>query len=347
MREKECDALLITNPRDIRFLSGFRGEDSFALLSARTLTIISDFRFAEELEEINAPGVRVHIRRGDIANAVALIADRTGASRIGVQSEHLSVAARKTIARAVGGKRLRDTTGLLATARLRKDEIEVRQLRKAVRIQEEALEATLEAIEPGQTELEVCALLEYEMKIRGAEDPAFDPIVAAKANGSRPHATPGGTRLARNKPLLIDWGARLEGYNSDMTRTFCLGTWPARLRKIYEIVLEAHLAGIEAVKPGARCRDVDAAARKVIVDAGYGPEFGHSLGHGIGLDVHEGPRLASVSTDILEPGMVVTIEPGIYIAGFGGVRIEDDILVTERGRRNLCSLPKDIGWATR
>ena len=211
---------------------------------------------------------------------------------------------------------------------------------------EDALVATLGQIDGGMTELEVTAVLEYEMKARGSTDPAFGSIVAAGANGSLPHAIPGKAKLKRNSTLLIDWGATVNGYRSDMTRTFTLGKWPPVMREVYEIVLDAHYAGIDAIRPGAIAGEVDAAARKIITDAGYGKEFGHSLGHGIGLNVHEAPGLRAGADTVLEPGMVVTVEPGIYLPGVGGVRIEDDVLVTARGARSLCSLPKDIRWAT-
>jgi len=183
------------------------------------------------------------------------------------------------------------------------------------------------------------------MMMRGAEGAGFDPIVAAEANGSKPHYTPSAkVKLRKGKPLLIDWGAKVDGYVSDLTRTFGFGGMPAKVREIYEIVLEAQLAAIATIRPGIELRVVDKAARSVICDAGYGEQFGHGLGHGIGLDVHESPGMSfrSKKGAVLEEGMVVTVEPGIYLPGIGGVRIEDDVLVTAKGKRVLSNYPKGL-----
>ncbi len=345
LRARGLDALLISNARDISYLTPFSGEDSNALVTSRRLIVLSDFRFAEELDAVRDIA-EVAMRDGAMVDLIKRLALDLDPETLAIQAEHVTVATRARLARAVGAKRLRDTTGLLAGLRVRKDEAEIRLIRKAARIQQQALEALLPTLEPGQREREVAARLELEMRLRGASGPSFDTIVAARANGSLPHARPGSTRLAANQPVLIDWGARHAGYCSDMTRTFAFGRWPRKIAEIYPIVLDAWHAGAAAVRPGARCADVDRAARRVIEEAGFGERFGHGLGHGIGLDIHENPRLSRHSDETLEPGMVVTVEPGIYLPGVGGVRIEDDLLVTDRGYRNLCSLPKDMDWAT-
>jgi len=347
LKDRSLDALLITNPADIHYLSGFRGEDSHAILTARQFAIVSDFRFAEELERLS--GIKVVMRAGAIAEATAKHLNDLGADAIGVQADAMTLTQRDSIAKALGkggAKRLHHTSELVAGLRLYKADAEVRSIQKAVKIQQDALLATLQTVEPGQSELEVCARLEYEMKTRGSEKPAFGPIVAAQANGSLPHAVPGKTRVAKGKPLLIDWGCTVDGYRSDMTRTFSIGSWSKKMREIYTITHEAFLKAVDAVRPGMTGKQLDAVARDHITGAGYGEAFGHSLGHGIGLDVHEGPRLAKTSDTVLEPGMVITIEPGIYLPGVGGVRIENDILVTPRGGKDLCSLPTDMEWAT-
>ncbi len=346
LKELDADALLITNANDIRYLTGFRGEDSVAVLAPRRLLIISDFRFEEELSAVRSRA-SVRIRTGGMIDAIRDVVHDLAPDRLVLQAEHCSLAFRRALARAVGARRLKEATGLITSLRAVKDDAEIRAIRKAVRVQEAAFETVLETLESGRSETLICADLERELKTRGAEEPAFGTIVAAGPNGSLPHAVPGARRSAKGRPLLIDWGARVDGYCGDMTRTLSLARWPAELRSIYEIVLDAHLAAIEAVRPGAAARDVDDAARRIIERAGYGERFGHGLGHGIGLNVHEAPRLAKTSGDVLEAGMVVTIEPGVYIPGLGGVRIEDDILVTEGGSKNLCSLPKTLDWATR
>lgn len=341
-----CDALLVTNAPDVRYLSGFRGDDSFALLTRAGLVIISDFRFAEELEAVR--GVAdVHIRAGSIFDAVKAVVGDLRPAKLGVQAEHLTLEQRHRLAAAVGPKRIHETTGILRDARAVKYEPEVAAIRRAIRVQEQALLAVLDMIEAGQTEAEVAARLEYEMKLRGAERVAFEPIVAAGANGSLPHAVPGRDKLKSGRTLLIDWGARVGGYNGDMTRTFALGRWPKPMADVYKLVLEAHEAALAAIAPGRRAKDIDSVARNIIKAGGHGGAFGHGLGHGLGLDVHESPRLGQLSDDTLKAGMVVTVEPGVYLPGVGGVRIEDDVLVTDRGAKSLCSLPKSLEWATR
>lgn len=346
LRKQELDGLLITNHADIHYLTGFHGEATIGVLTSRSFTLITDFRLLEDVE-VARPVATPYIRPSGFVEALKDVTDGANLNRIGFQPEHATVEMKSTLGKGVGVRKLVPAPGVVSDLRLIKDEGEVKLIRKAVKIQQEALLATLDQIGPGMSELEVCALLEYEMKVRGSTDPAFDPIVAAGPNGSKPHATPGKAKLRDGAPLLIDWGATHAGYRSDMTRTFSFTKWKPKMREIYEITREAYLAGIAAVKPGVTCGEVDAAARDLIADAGYGAQFGHSLGHGIGLDVHELPRVNKDSKTVLKPGMIVTIEPGIYLPGVGGVRIEDDILVTEKGHRNLCSLPTDMEWATR
>lgn len=344
--ELGVDAILITNPADIRYLTGFRGDDSHALASADRVVVVSDFRFAEELECVR--GIAdTHIRTGGLLEAGADVAAKLGARSIALQAEHVAVDTRRRLAKVMKGRRLKDTVGVLRALRAVKDPGEIEQIRRCIDIQERSLLALLDSLRPGQTETEIGLRLELEMKARGADKPAFDPIIAAGANGSLPHYLPARAKVRTGSTLLVDWGARAGGYVSDMTRTFALGRWPREMAKVYAVTLEAFEAGLAAVRPGARCRDVDTAAREVIKRAGYGPQFGHSLGHGIGLDVHESPRLAQLSDETLRPGMVVTVEPGIYLPGVGGVRIEDDVLVTGRAGESLCSLPRSIEWATR
>jgi Xaa-Pro aminopeptidase len=228
-----------------------------------------------------------------------------------------------------------------------KDDSEVALIRAAAKIQEQALLAVLPTLKPGQTELEVAAALEAEMKRRGSSAPGFETIVAADPNGSLPHYRPGRTKLRQNRALLIDWGAIYQGYHSDMTRVFAFGKWPAKIAEIYQITLDAQEMAAAALKPGVSTQDIDAIARGHITKHGYGDCFGHGLGHGLGFNGHEDPRLSHmVSGTVLEPGDVVTVEPGIYLPGIGGVRIEDDYVITQKGAKCLCTLPKDLDWAT-
>ncbi len=358
-------ALLVTNPKDVGYLTGFLGGDSYLLVPAElgmsraaVPTLISDFRYKEELEPVEAAKTaRVFIRSNSMTEAVAEVllaflaqGDTGGDARVGVQAEHMTIAEKATIARRLGagGKgRLADTTGLVARQRVIKDDFEIGLIRKAAKLQEAALEAVLPTIKPGQTELEIAARLEAEMKTRGSSEPGFQTIVAAGPNSSLPHYRPGPRKVASGKPVLIDWGAVYRGYHSDLTRTFSLGKWPAKVREIFRIVLDAQLAAAAALGPGKSSVEIDEIARRHITRHGYGDFFGHGLGHGIGLNGHEEPRLTNMLAPVkLTPGMVVTVEPGIYLPGVGGVRIEDDYVITQTGAENLCTLPKDLEWST-
>lgn len=356
IRTAGVDHLLVLDRYDVAYLTGFHGGDSYLLVTPSGKPVmISDFRYDEELNP-QRPLCRIHMRTGSIVAAVADVAaqqhERVGIETFGIPGSQASMALFESLKKAFRGQKIpvRSVTpveNMVGELRLRKDAGEIKLIKKAATIQEEALEATLPQIRSGMTELEVCALLEYEMKARGSQDPAFNTIVAAQANGSMSHYRPSTTTVKRGKPLLIDWGATYDGYHSDMTRTFHLGRWSPIMKEIYTIVRDAQEMAAAALKPGASTRDVDAVARDHITAHGYGEQYGHGLGHGIGLNVHEDPRLSHMTIDtVLEPGHVVTVEPGIYLPGIGGVRIEDDYAITERGARNLSTLPKDIEWCT-
>ncbi len=355
MRTGSVSYLIVSNPTDVGYLTGFLGGDSVLIVGPGKPLLISDSRYEEELETFK-PLVRVVMRRGAMMNAIADAArtlhDRGVLDSLGVQSEHLTLAGERTLRIALKKHRLpmrliTPTTGLVDGLRRVKGPEEIRLIKGAIRIQQDALLAALGHLRAGMTEIEFAAELEYQMKTRGSIEPAFSTIVAAGANGSLPHYTPADTPIRRGQPLLIDWGATYNGYRGDMTRTFSLGRWRREIKEIYTIVLDAHLAAAAAIKPGKTGAEIDAVARGIIEDAGYGDCFGHGLGHGLGMDVHESPGLnRHASGDVLEPGHVVTIEPGIYLPGVGGVRVEDDFVVTARGSRNLCGLPKDREWAT-
>lgn len=344
-RDRGCDALLITNAPDVHYLTGFHGEDSYAVIGRGKPVILSDSRFNEELEEV-ADRARVVKRSGPMMAAVSELLGSLSFERVAVQSEYASVQLFEAIGKAVGKKRLSAESRVLAESRAIKDASEIKLIKKAIKIQQDALEETLSELVVGETELEISARLERNMKVRGSSEPAFGPIVAAGANAARPHARPGTLKTKHGRVLLIDWGATWRGYRSDMTRTYCVGSWPRKLGNAYDVVREAYLAACDAAGPGVLASDLDSVARGVIRDAGLGEYFTHSLGHGIGLDVHEDPKLYSASTDVLKAGMVITIEPGVYFPGLGGIRIEDDILITERGSKNLCSMPTDRASCT-
>ncbi|MFW6032513.1 MAG: M24 family metallopeptidase [Phycisphaeraceae bacterium] len=343
LQDSPAGALLVTNPRDIRYLTGFLGDDSWALVrqNAGKVDILSDFRFEQEIQR-EAPHARAVIRKKGLVEELARLLDRTKIEKIGLQEDHVSVALRKKLVKQLGARRLAELDDGLLEQRSVKDEPELKLIRRALRIQEQAFEETLEFIEPGRTEQEVAAYLEYRMRVLGADGPSFHTIVAADASASLPHAVPGKKKIRKGSTVLIDWGARYQGYCSDLTRVVGVGAMKAKVRETYQIVLDAQQAAIDAVEPGRPLAEIDGVARDIIRKAGYGKQFGHSLGHGIGLDVHEQPTLSPRSEGELRPGQVVTVEPGIYLPGVGGVRIEDDVLVTEKGCRVLSRLPKGL-----
>ena len=337
------DAILISNARDIRYLTGFIGDDSWAVvaLSSNRVTVISDSRFREQIE-IEAPHVAVRIRKGPLTDEVNALMKRRGWDRIGLQASYVTLVERKALAKKLGARRLVAIDDGLLHQRAVKDDAELAGIRKALRIQETAYQNTLSWLQPGLREYEVAAYLEYQMRSLGADRPSFPTIIAADANASLPHAIPGSKKIKKGGVVLIDWGARWKGYCSDLTRVIAIGKMPAKIREIYDIVRDAQQAAIDAIAPGKPLAAIDAVARELISKAGYAKHFGHSLGHGIGLNIHEQPTLASRSKGDLEPGHVVTVEPGIYLPAVGGVRIEDDVLVTQKGRRVLSRLPSDL-----
>jgi Xaa-Pro aminopeptidase len=341
MASREIEALLVSCSADIRYLSGFAGDDSLLLVDGEQAVIVSDPRYDEFLRPWDAGGTRVVMgTRHRLPEAVAALC-RAGAIRtLAVQAEHLTVRGRRAIADAIGGVDLIDTEGVVGALRMRKDDLEIATIERAARIQAEALHAALERLTVGMSELSLCAAIEYEMKVRGASGPSFATMVATGPRSSIIHHETGGAAIGEGL-LLIDWGAIVNGYRSDMTRTFGLGGLPPKARELYVLVLEAQLAAIEAARPGMRCAELDAVARRIIEAGGYGDHFTHGLGHGLGLDIHEEPFLNQLNTGVvLEPGMVVTIEPGVYLPGVGGVRLEDDLLITPRGSRLLTRFPK-------
>lgn len=353
---KELSHMLITDPRDVGYLTGFLGGDSYLLVptdaGARPI-IISDFRYQEELVHFEAIA-RIVIRRTTMLPCVAETFASESVLRCGVQGDHMTIGERDALVEqlqkagaSVGVAELVATRGLLLKMRAVKNEYEVGLIRAAVMIQQQALLAILPTIKAGETELAIAARLESQMKVRGSVEPAFVSIVAARANSSLPHYRPGSAKTGNGQPLLVDWGAMCEGYRSDMTRTFSLGKWSPKMREIYQVVLEAHILSADALKAGRTTAEIDKIARDCITKFGYGDFFGHGLGHGIGINIHEEPRLTQqVAPSPLEAGNVLTIEPGIYLPGVGGVRLENDYLVTERGAECLCTLPMHLDWAT-
>lgn len=341
MAKQELPAYVITQHMDTFYMTGFTGEDSAVMVTPRTVHIISDSRF-EEVIDAEVPWARKHMRKGLLVDEIGKVCHRLKLDRLAFQPDGLTVEEHAAIRKLAKPTRLVKARPITNQMRRCKDAVELEATQKAIAVAQDAFNATRRKIRVGQTEQEIAARLEYEMRRRGATGPAFDTIVAEGPNASRPHALPGLRRVKKGSAILLDWGAVLNFYRSDLTRMVFVDRIPRRIGEIYKIVLDAQLAAIEAIRPGESVYDIDAIARKLITKAGYGKQFGHGLGHGLGLNTHEPPSLSWRSKERLTPGMVVTVEPGIYLPGVGGVRIEDDVLVTSSGHRVLSTLNKDL-----
>lgn len=343
IRKAKADALLVTSFTNVTYLTGFTGDDSYLLVTLDSETLISDSRFTTQLEE-ECPGLPVVIRGpGErmLPTTADVVADAK-LERLAFEADALTVGAYNELGELVEGVELLPASGLVEELRAIKDKDEIAATRVACDQARRAFEVVRAGLTDAMTELEVAAELEHQARRFGAKGLSFPPIVAVGPRGALPHANPTSKRIGEDDFTLIDWGANEGLYVSDLTRMVVTGKISARFKKVYNIVLKAQLAGIAAIRPGAKCQDVDNAARKVIEKAGFGKEFGHGLGHGVGLEVHEGPRLGKNQEDELKPGMIVTVEPGIYLPGWGGIRIEDDILVTRGGHEVLTSVPKQL-----
>ncbi len=344
MSKRRIRAYLVTNPRDFFYLTGFSGEDSAVLLTSRAVHLITDARF-DESSKMECPWARRWMRKGQLLDEIAKACSQLEIKSLAVQPDHMTVGDVATLEKLNKRTRLRHAPAIIGNMRGIKSGPELAALARALRIAEDAFLAMRQSIRVGQTELELAARLEYEMKRRGASAPSFPTICAEGPNAALPHAHPGKRKVKRGSAILLDWGARVGGYCSDLTRMVFVSSIPRKIGEIYRIVLEAQRLAIDGIRPGRRMCDIDAIARTVIADAGYGEAFNHGLGHGLGLDVHEPPSLSWRSKEKLEAGMVVTVEPGIYLPGVGGVRIEDDVLVTSTGFRVLSRLNKSLDSA--
>lgn len=337
------DALLVTNFTNVTYLTGFTGDDSCLLVSRNDAVIVSDFRYITQLEE-ECPDVPAHIRPTSVKliDAAAEVIATAKVSRLAIEADALTVAAYDRLLECLTTVDVQPASGQVEELRQIKDKEEVAEIRQAARYAEKAFAVLRATLRPNRTEKEVTDDLEHQLRLLGAQGSAFPPIVAAGPRGALPHARPTDARVGEHEVLLVDWGATSRGYRSDLTRVLVTGKISPKLERVYRLVLRAQQEAIAAIAPGKRACDVDAVARQIIADGGFGENFGHGLGHGIGLDIHEAPRLSVVNERPLEPGMVVTIEPGIYLPGWGGVRIEDDVLVTKTGHEVITNCPKQL-----
>ena len=336
------DVLLVTNLINLRYLTGYTGSNGIALVGAGTRTFITDFRYVEQAAEEVDP---VFDRRRSAQHLLEGIEEALGAGelRLGFEATHMSVSEHARLLELLPSRiELVATSGLVEELRAVKQPEEVAVIRGAAALADEAFAELVAGGLTGHTERELALKLEYEMRRRGASRPSFDPIVAAGPHGALPHAQPRDEPVRVGELVVIDWGAQLDGYCSDCTRTLATGALDSEAVEIYQLVLDAQLAALEEVKPGAVGREVDSVPRAAITAGGHGEHFGHGLGHGVGLEVHEAPRLAQASDAVLAPGNVVTVEPGIYIPGRFGVRIEDLVVVTDEGCEILTSVSKEL-----
>jgi Xaa-Pro aminopeptidase len=335
---ERVDCLLITHLPNVFYLAGFTGSAGVLLVEGQRATLFTDGRYAlQAAAEVR--GSRVAIVKSGALKAAAARARRC--PRIGFETS-AGYRTWRQLKEAAGGRVLRPLENAVEQLRLVKDEEEIERIRRSVALNSRAFEETARQLRPGVSELEAAAELEYRMRRQGAERVAFETIVAGGPRSAMPHARAGPRPLRENEFVLLDHGAILGNYASDMTRTVHLGAAGRRARALYGLVLEAQQCAVAAVRAGARCSEVDRAARQRISAAGYARQFPHSSGHGLGIEVHEMPRLARREKTRLPAGAVITIEPGVYIPGFGGVRIEDVVVVRERGPEVLTPTPKTL-----
>jgi Xaa-Pro aminopeptidase len=340
--ELKIDALLVSALPNIRYLTGFTGSNALLLITSGESTLLTDPRYEiQASEQVSCP-VRI-VRSGPLAPAAAKLIAKKRLKRIGFEKARMVYSDYLVLHESLGlAASLKPMPALVEQLRMVKTEAEIAKIRRSVIANSNALAAVVPNIRAGLTESEVAADLEYEMRQEGAEKAAFETIVATGARTALPHAEPGWALIEANQLLLIDMGACLDGYASDMTRMFVVGKAAGKLRKIYNAVLKAQLAAIDSVRAGVTALHVDGKARGVLEAEGYGKQFVHSTGHGLGLEIHEPPRIGKKDNTVLAAGMVITIEPGAYMEGLGGVRIEDTVLVTDSGCEVLTPTSKEL-----
>jgi Xaa-Pro aminopeptidase len=347
--EHEIDALVVTTLANVRYLTGFSGSAGTLVVTPDAALLTTDGRYrtqsAEQLQQAGAD-TQVEIAIGPASeqrDAARAVLDTARSGRIGLESGNVTWSGQRGWADLLGGDLLVATTDAVEALRERKDAAEIARMERAAAIADAALFEVLPLMSQGVTEEHFALELDTAMRRGGAESTAFETIVAAGENSAKPHHRPGSRTIEGGDPVVVDFGATFEGYRSDMTRTFCVDAEPeGELARIFEVVQTSQAAGAAAVRPGITAKDVDDVCRRIIADAGWAERFEHGTGHGVGLDIHEAPTVSQLGTAILAPGFVVTVEPGVYVPGHGGVRVEDTLVVTEDGARPLTRFTKDI-----
>ncbi len=343
LQNKKVDAVLVSDGYNMRYLSGFTGATGYLLVTRNSKTLFTDSRYTIAAK-VQAPDYTV-VEVGSNRDYCAVINQVLAAEQVKVlgfealqvrYSEYMDLRERLKV------KELVPLKGELARLRRIKTKEEIAFMRQAEHIGDLAFEEVLRHIRPGVTEIEIAAKLEYIMKLNGADKLSFETIVASGVNSSKPHAEPGHRQIEKGDFVTMDFGCVYKGYCSDMTRTVVVGKANKQQKEIYSTVLKAQLAVLDMLAPGLRGKEYDAVARKIIYEAGYEGCFGHGLGHSVGLEIHENPRFSMIEEDIIEAGMIMTVEPGIYVPDFGGVRIEDMVVITEDGYENFAHSSKEL-----
>ena len=340
--QSKLDHLLVAKPANLYYLTGFTGDAGVLVVSQGGVSLVTDGRFMMQAHQ-ETSGVRIVLQKSSLFSSVNAILQTARSRRVGFDPNQLTVAQLQAMRKVCGsGCRWVAAPGLVENLRMQKEAGELVQMRRAGILAGQVLEDSLTLLKPGVREIEIGGEIDYQMRRRGAAGPCFETIVAFGERSALPHARPTAKRLRKNELVVLDLGAILGHYCSDITRTVFLGRAPARIRRLYRAVLEAQEAAIVAVKDGAACGDVDAAARQVLAGYRLDRYFAHGTGHGLGLEVHEDPRVAPGKKQRLVPGNVITIEPGVYVAGVGGIRIEDDVAVHADRTEVITRVPRDF-----
>lgn len=339
--DKKIDAMLVTNSTNRRYITGFTGSAGYALITKDKAILVTDFRYIDQAKnQVN--GFEVVKHDGLINDVISELLISNSVNKLGFEQDFVTFSLYGIFSDKFSNVELVPISQVIENLRMIKDNDEIMLIKKATEIADNAFSYILNIIKPNIKETDISLALEYKMRELGAEGISFTSIVASGYRSALPHGAASDKEVKSGDFVTMDFGAIYNGYVSDMTRTVVVGKPSEKQREIYKIVLEAQLEGVNHIKPGMTCKEADALTRDIITKYGYGEYFGHGTGHGIGLDVHEGPTVSFRSDTVLTPGMIVTVEPGIYIPDFGGVRIEDDILITETGREVLTKSNKDL-----
>lgn len=340
MEEYNVDAIIISSPYNRRYITGFTGSAGTALITANKAVFITDFRYTEQASA-QASDFDIVEHKGGIAKEVSKLVSENNVKRLGFEKDYTTYSEYLSYEKSFSAE-LVPVTRWIEELRMIKTPDELEVMKKAAKIADDAFAHIQDYIKPGVPEIEISNELEFFMRRQGATSSSFDTIVASGIRSALPHGVASDKKIESGELVTLDYGALYNGYCSDITRTVAVGEISVELKEIYDIVLEANLRGVKGTRPGITGKEADSLTRDYITEKGYGEQFGHSTGHGLGLEVHEGPGLSFRSDIILKPGMVVTVEPGIYVQGLGGCRIEDDIVITDTGNERLTFAPKEL-----